>query len=76
MAPETFVTYQVEYWVDRYDYWAIVSEPAESTFALPVCEYNTEEEARARRDAVRANNPGGKYQLVKKTTTVEVIEEV
>jgi len=70
---ETFTTYVVQFWVDGYEYWSNCATPSESMFGLPTVDYDSEDEARAKFDAMREQYPSAKYRLIRRTVTQEVI---
>jgi hypothetical protein len=65
--------YVVQFWVDGYEYWQSVAEPAEGMFALPTVGYETEKDGRTKLDALREASPTSQYRLIRQTTTQEVI---
>lgn len=70
---EEFTVYVVQFWVDGYEYWQTSIEPSTSMFGTPVMSYEDEGTARARRATLEEANPAGKYRVIRRTTTEQVI---
>ena len=70
---ETIVTYVVQAWVERYEYWANTAEQSASMFELPKVHYESEAQGRERLAALRAARADIQYRLVRQTTHVEEI---
>jgi len=70
---ETFTTYVVQSYDKRYELWGNCSEPTESMFGLPVTDYETEKEGRARLVGLAEKYPTGTFRLIRRTVTSEVI---
>ena len=70
---EQFTRYYVQFWVEGYEYWQSIAEPAQSMFGLPTVGRDTQEEGEAQLAEMRAKYPQGKYRLIRETTVREEI---
>ena len=65
--------YVVQFWVERYEYWSPVVEPAPTMFGMPTVGYETEAEGREKLSKLQEASPTTQYRLIRETTTREVI---
>lgn len=76
MAKEQSTIYIVQSWIERYEYWADVVEPAKNMFDVPTAGYGTEEQARERLRVLRETYPEAgpdQYRVIRRVMTEEVI---
>lgn len=71
--PGQWITYVVQFWVEGYEFWSDVVEPAERMFGVPNVGRETEAGGREQLRAMVEANPGGTYHLIRRTVTTEVI---
>lgn len=70
---EQSISYVVQVWDDRYEYWCNTAQAAENMFSLPAVYFETEEEGRAKLNEKRELYPTVKYRLARVTCTTEEI---